>query len=650
MSEQADTGATTTVQLHPLDTVVEVPRGTTLLEAGARAGVQIETPCGGEGTCGQCLVRVVDGEVGGDSAGRLPGPALAQGYVLACVSSVEGPRLVMEVPDSSRVITGESSEDEAGHHVLGEVMLRGRGLDPAAEKRRVRVPPPDLEDSGADLDRLVAALCKEPGAREVTYSLAAMRAAAAAIRARDGEVTVTLVGGAGPPRVIRVEPGDTTDRQFAVSMDLGTTSVAVQLLDVQARRILGTRADYNAQIALGEDVIRRINHARKPGGLEDLRQRALGTINRLVASVAGDCGVGPQEITDAAISGNTVMTHLLLGLPPEHIRLDPYTPTFLEAPPLTAAEIGVDVHPDCRVFLSPCVGSYVGGDITAGLLCTDLAADAGEVGLFIDVGTNGELVIGSSEFLVSCACSAGPAFEGGGMECGMRAAPGAIERVRVDQGSARVSCSTIGGAAPRGICGSGMVNLLAELLLTGWIDRGGNLDRGRTSPFIEVSGRRARLVVVPADHSGTGRAIFIDEPEIENVLRAKGAIYSAAALMLEQIGLTFGDLSTIYVAGGFGRYLDIEAAITIGLLPDVPRESFCFLGNASLLGTSLLAVSRDSRLQQRELARRMTYIDLSKDPAYMTQYTGARFLPHTDLRRFPSVAATLGATKRPSGQ
>jgi uncharacterized 2Fe-2S/4Fe-4S cluster protein (DUF4445 family) len=282
----------------------------------------------------------------------------------------------------------------------------------------------------------------------------------------------------------------------------------------------------------------------------------------------------------------------------------------------------------------------VGGDITAGLLCTDMATDTHDISLFIDIGTNGEIVIGNTDFLMSCACSAGPAFEGGGIECGVRAAAGAIEKVEVDPETARPCCTTIDDEPPLGVCGSGMIDLLANLLRTGWVDRRGELDRTRTSEHIEVAGRRARYLLVPAGESATGKPIYISETEIENVIRAKAAIYSAAALMLERMGLGFEDLDKIYIAGSFGRFLDLEQAITIGMVPDISREKYRYLGNASLTGSYMVLVSQSHRQRQLEIARRMTNIELSTEPEYMDQYTAALFLPHTDLTRFPTIADT----------
>jgi uncharacterized 2Fe-2S/4Fe-4S cluster protein (DUF4445 family) len=634
-----------TVEFLPARRSAEVPPGTELLEAARRAGIEIDASCGGQGTCGGCLVRVTGGAV--DAGESLTAAGDDAGGVQACTTRVRNAPVTVEVPEQPERGDARFVDDDAGG-LRDDLLPGGLEVDPLAVKVLLRVPPPRLQDGLSDLDRVQRAICGEWGAQEVVYTLSAMRQAAAALRADGGRVTVTSIREPGRLNVIQIEPGDRSSRLLGIAVDVGTTTAAVQLIDLSTGQTLATRTDYNAQIPCGLDVISRINYARRPGGSEDLRRRAVDTINRLVCKVSADGEVEASEIRTAVISGNTTMIHLLLGLDPEYIRVEPYSPTVLESPSLRAAEAGLEIDPDARIFLSPCVGSYLGGDITAGLLCTDLATDADAVSLYIDIGTNGELVIGNAEFLVACACSAGPAFEGGGINCGMRAAAGAIERVAVDPETGRAHYSTIGDLAPRGLCGSGMIDLLANLLLTGWIDLAGKLERSRSSPFIQADGKRARYVIAPAEESPTGKPIAISETGIENIIRAKAAIYSASSLLLRQIGLTFSDLANLYIAGGFGRFLDLEKAIVIGLLPDLPREKFHYIGNASLMGSHLVAVSRESRQRQFDLARRMTNIELSTDPAYMDHYTGALFLPHTDLAQFPSVAGAVARARERS--
>ena len=624
-----------TVEFLPDHTTFEAPPGTPLVKVAQLAGVDIELPCGGDGSCGRCIVRATGGEVETESLGRIPSSALSSGYVLACRTRIGRDAVTVQLPDRAPT-DGQFADTEARSLVDPVLMPTADDVDPLVRKLCLRVPAPQLEDGLSDIDRLLATLRRERGGRDASCTLSAARSAAFALREEDGRVTATVVERGSGLRVLDIEAGDTTARHYGVAVDIGTTSIAVQLVYLPTGAVLATESDYNAQIPCGVDVISRINFAAKPAGLEELQRRVLETVNRLVCKVAFSRGVNPGEICQAAVSGNTVMTHLLLGLQPEHIRLEPYTPTVLRPPVVTAGDIGIGIGADAPVELAPCVGSYVGGDITAGLLCTDLATDSHAISLFIDIGTNGEIVIGNTDFLMSCACSAGPAFEGGGIESGVRAAAGAIERVAIDPETAAPTCSIIGDRRPLGICGSGMIDLLANLLRTGWIDRKGELDRSRPSDHIDLSGRRARYLLVPAGESADGRPITIAETEIENVIRAKAAIFSASALMLDRVGLGWGDLDTIYIAGSFGRFLDIEQAVYIGMLPDVPHEKYRYLGNSSLTGSYMALVSREHRRRQLETAGRMTNIELSTEADYMDQYTAALFLPHTNLDLFPS--------------
>jgi uncharacterized 2Fe-2S/4Fe-4S cluster protein (DUF4445 family) len=626
------------ITFHPEGKSIEVPRGTELLDAVHQAGISLDASCGGEGTCGNCLVRIESGEIDSDASELLSPAQAAQGFVLACKSRILNVPVVVEIPAQS-LRGGEPFIDET--EVAGiddqDLFLNEPILDPPVFKSYLDVPGAKLQDGLSDLDRLTRAIQSRCGKHELTVPLEIIRHAAETLRADNGKVTVTLADYSNQIYVSALEPGDGTSRQFGIAVDIGTTTVAARLVDCTTPRILATRTAYNDQIDCGLDVISRINYARKPERLRELRARVLRTINRLVKAVCQAGNVDHREVTSAVVAGNTTMIHLLLGLNPEHIRLGPYTPTILQSLNLTAREIGIDINAETIVYIPPGIGSYVGGDITSGLLCTRIATGSQNVNLFIDIGTNGELVIGNHEFLLACACSAGPAFEGGGIECGMRAAAGAIDRVTIDHDSGVAACRTIGNAKPAGICGSGMISLLAELFLTGWVDPAGKLRRDKESPAIRIEGRQARFVIVPAQDSASGKPILITESDIENITRAKAAVYAACSLLLEQVELDFEHLADIFVGGGFGRFLDIEKAVIIGLLPDLPRERYHYLGNSSLMGACKTLVSRRSRECQLELCRRMTYLELNTNPAYMNQYTAALFLPHTDIERFPSV-------------
>ncbi len=635
------------IRFLPVDRSVTVEAGTALLDAAAKAGLTLSAPCGGEGTCGQCRVRIEAGSVDSVRRGCLAADEIAEGIVLACSSRVTGD-LMVRLLEENQSVAGRIVTDAAGHRVIGS-SLAAQLPRPAAARKLLKLAPPGPGNVLSDMGRLIRVIQAHHPVTHVTIGLHVLRSVASAIRAQDGEVTVTLApawpGSGGifdqdAEEVISVEPGDTIAQQLGLAIDVGTTTCAVRLVELATGRIVGTAADYNAQLARGADVISRINYARLPERLEELRQLVLGTLNALIAGLCRDHGRDPAHIDNVVIVGNTTMMHLLLGLPPEHIRLAPYTPTLNCPPMLRAREVGLSIYPETCAVFAPAVGSYVGGDITAGLLQTALAGDSDEVRLFLDFGTNGEVVIGNSEWLMACAASAGPAFEGGGVSCGMRAMAGAIESVHIDPETLRPAVSVIGGGRPQGICGSGLVDLLSELLSVGLIDPSGKLDPNRGGDRVrpaDDSGRNPAYTVVPAAETGTGRAITIDGHDIANLLRTKAAVYSACAVMLKSVDLDFDAVVEVYVAGGFGRYLNLEKSISIGLLPDLPPERFTYLGNAALTGAHAMLCDEAARSKVRELAGRITYLELNTEPGYMSEYTAAMFLPHTDIDRFPSA-------------
>jgi uncharacterized 2Fe-2S/4Fe-4S cluster protein (DUF4445 family) len=631
-----------TITFHPSGTSIEAAPDTVLLDVIHKAGILLEASCGGEGVCGKCLVRIRDGCVQSDASQELTESQMDQGYVLACKSRILETAVIVEIPEHGARSGGQFIDETDVMGFIGwDDFIRSQALDPPVAKYLLEVPKPRLQDGLSDLDRFIQEIQSRLGKREIEVPLSIVRQLAGTLREHAGEVTVTVTESCDPVYLRAVESGDRTSDLFGVAIDVGTTTVAVRLVDLKRARSLAVRTAYNGQIDCGQDVISRINYARKPERLEELRTKVLETVNRLTRSACDADAVDVSEVSDAVIAGNTTMIHLLLGLNPEYIRLEPYTPTIMQDLNLTAREIGIEINPETKVYLSPAVGSYVGGDVIAGLLCTDIALDSEQLNLFIDIGTNGEMVVGNREFLLACACSAGPAFEGGGVECGMRAAKGAIDKATVDPQSGIVSYQTVGNGMPAGICGSGMISLLADLFLTGWIDPSGKFNRDRKSGAVQLEGRKARFVVVPAEESASGKPITLTESDIENIIRAKAAVYAACSLMLEQVDLDFTQLDNIFIGGGFGRFLDMEKAVTIGLLPDLPREKYHYLGNSSLLGSCKALLSRKSRQRQSELCRCMTYMELNTNPAYMDQYTGALFLPHTDIGRFPSVKARV---------
>jgi len=624
------------VTFLPADKTIEVPVGTELLMAARYAEITFDAPCGGKGTCGKCLMRIVRGQVDSKS---IISPELAMDhYVASCRSFITENDITVEIPKQFDPYSGKFNVDSEAIKMIDPELLPGKWqYNPLVYKNFIEVFSPKPDDGLSDFDRLTRCIQSEFGRIDISCTLSALKKLPGVVRQEKGKITVMLVRESGKFHIIDIEVGDKSSSIYGIAIDIGTTTVAVELVHLPDAKILAAKTDYNSQVACGLDVISRINYARNPTRLEELHKRVVGTINKLINELVGECRIERNDICNASISGNTTMMHLFLGLDPENIRLEPYTPVVYKMPYSTAKETGIDINPNSWISIAPSVGSYVGGDITSGLLCTSLSTDSEEISLFIDIGTNGEMVIGNNDFLMCCACSAGPAFEGGGIEFGMRAATGAIEKVEVDKATGKAALQTIGDVRPRGICGSGMISFLANIFLTGWIDANGKFDRSGKSPSIVLEGRSAYYILATADESDLDKPIIIKELDIENIIRAKAAIFSALSLMVRNLSIDFNDISTIYIAGGFGRFLDIEMAIVIGLLPDLPREKFKYIGNSSLTGSYMVLISQEYRQKQTELANKMTYLDIGSLPGYMDEYTGALFLPHTDAGLFTTV-------------
>ncbi|MGE4298892.1 MAG: ASKHA domain-containing protein [Desulfovibrionaceae bacterium] len=629
----------------PMGAAIDAAPGEPLADAARRAGVAIDAECGGKGTCRACMAMVTEGRVEGDSASFLPREAVEEGFVLLCRSRAGGhgaPDTV--ITTSGRAPQGagqfEHRDDAPAARAGGADQKAGRVcrvFEPLAFRVALDVPQPRPLDGLSDADRLARALREAVCCAAVDIPLPVLRTLAGALRRDQGRVTALCRMDGPRLALLGLAPGAVSGLLAGAAIDLGTTTVAVQLVDLETGTPLARATDYNDQTARGLDVISRINYAGRPGGLDELRGLGLRSVNRVLDRAARDAGLAPDAVAAVSIAGNTVMTHLLLGMDPEHIRLDPYTPTVFAPGTLAAGEVGIAAHPLAPTLFAPAVGSYVGGDITSGAVTTDLAGDSEAVRLFIDIGTNGEVVVGSASFCLACACSAGPAFEGGGLTCGMRASVGAIEKVAIDPATGAPAITVIGNVPPQGVCGSGIIEILAGLFRSGWLDAAGRLATDRACGHIIPHGKRRAYVLAAGADTASGQPILITETDIDNVLRAKAAIHSGCAHLLEQVGLDFGDLEEIVIAGGFGRFLDIESAIGIGLLPDAPRHLFRYVGNASLAGAARALVSAKWRAARAALAGRMTYVDLSTDAGWMDQYTAALFLPHTDASRFPSV-------------
>lgn len=631
-----------TVTFLPFEVTVEVARGTSLLDAVRSANLPIRSTCGGRGACGDCTVRVLSGVCSRKSSAALPEHLAKEGYALACLTEVTGD-LTVQLPLFQQ-LSIKSVVDSTFFAEHKSELSGTFEIHPVIVRFDLCLPPSTVEDNYSDLRRLERELQKHYRIDNPTCEYSVLRTLARAVRDKGGNVTAVLFRGDRPETIVDVYSTREGHGMYGVACDLGTTTVSVMLVDLDDGTILHTASSYNQQIKCGEDVISRINYSGDRDKLEELHTLAITTINRLVESSCEELGIRSSDIYYAAVSGNTTMTHLFLNIDPRYIREEPYVPTLNVAPLIPSRDIGLRMNGEGRIHCAPAVGSYVGGDITAGLLCTPIMRGADKISLFIDVGTNGELVVGNSDWLMGCACSAGPAFEGGSIQAGMPATDGAIERIRFHE-NGTPAYEVIGGCKPKGVCGSGLIDLLAELFVHGYIDRYGKFKEEKAGSRIVDSASGRCFRILEDNDCYWGRDLVITENDITNLIRTKGAVYSACSLLLKNVGLTCDMLDSVYIAGGFGRHLDIENAVRIGLFPDVDRGKFHYLGNSSLIGSYLILVSDGNRRLVDEITNKMTYLELNAEPGYMNEYTGALFLPHTHIEYFPSVKKLLDSPR-----
>ena len=631
------------------DKEVYCNKGELLLDVARKADIFIDAPCNGNVSCGKCKVKLLNGKVDTEKTRHISDDEIKQGYILACNSKVVSD-IEVDVPSKlsssmhgMKIEGGGKEKDEAIFNRAKEIAenhdLR---FCTNIRKKYIELSEPTLDDNISDVDRIQRYVRHHLGYNEIDFRLDILRKIPILLRESDFKVTLTYVKKKNKLTIIDIEPGNTGESLYGVAIDIGTTSVVVCLVDLVEQVLIDKASSGNAQIKYGADVINRIVFSTKKNGLNELHKAIIHeTINPLLNSIYEKNNINKDDVISVVASGNTTMASLFLGVYPDYLRREPYIPPFLRSPKIMGENVELDVNPSAYVYLAPNVASYVGGDITAGVLSAGIWASEENV-LFIDLGTNGEIVFGNQDFMMSCACSAGPAFEGGGIRCGMRASCGAIESIKIDPKTLEPRLSMIGNCDPIGICGSGIIDLICQMILTGVIDRRGKIQK-------ELDNRRIRFdehgigeyVLAFKEEYNLENDITVNEVDIDNFIRAKGAIYSGASVLLQSLGMDFSVIDKVYIAGGIGNSLNIENAITIGLLPDVEREKFQYIGNSSLVGSYLALISRDAKNKLEEIASQMTYVELSVYPGYMDEFVSACFLPHTNIEDFPTVKDLL---------
>ena len=641
-----------TVLFLPHNKKITVRDGENLIRAAMEAGVHINASCGGEGVCGKCRVIIEQGYVDGGITEKLSQEECAAGYRQACLSNVKSDivvRIPVESDVDASVLNMQSTPRRATRIMemdFEQLRQNGRFLPPV-EKRYIQLPEPSVKDNLPDVARLVNYLKLNFNERRLVVDLPVIRKIPGVFRKNNFKITVTLarpVEAGRKTHVVNVQPGDTSDKCYGIAMDIGTTTIYGRLIDLSAGKIMAEYGDFNKQIGFGEDVITRLIYAEKPGGLEKLHEVSLETINNILRKIINDAGIDPEQILLVTLAGNTTMTQLMLKVDPKYIRRSPYVPASALYPPIKAVDLGMALGEHVTTLIYPEISSYVGGDIVAGIMASGMYCSE-KLTLYMDIGTNAEIVIGNREWLACAACSAGPAFEGGGIKFGMRATNGAIEDFSIDPLTLEPMNITIGNVRPKGICGSGLINIVAAMFELGVIDNLGKFNRSFHTDRIRQNNGVYEYVLARADVTHIDRDIVITEPDIDNLIRAKGAMFSGCMTLLGEVGLSIHDIDRIILAGGFGSYVDLEKAMTIGLLPEIDPDKVVFIGNGSLTGATMGCLANHIRKDVVEVTRKMTNFELSETASYMNNYIASLFLPHTDMNKFPRLKARMEARK-----
>ena len=604
------------VKFQPSGALVEVAEGTSLLAASRQAGVALESPCGGRGTCGKCRV-IVDGDAGPltDAEQRhLSLEEIQAGYRLAC-QAVVASDLLVRVPEGSQVYSVS---------ILSQGLTREVALEPWVRRATLYVPPSTLEDQASDLAALQKAW-QQQGFDDLSVSLGALRRLPAALRQEDGLVTLILADG----ELIEILPGADEGPVLGMAYDIGTTTIVGYLLDLTTGRELAVASLLNPQTQYGDDVVSRIQHITAvPNGLQQLQDAVVGAINRIATDACRQAGVPADRVYGMTAVGNTTMQHLLLGVDPSALARSPYVPVVAEAVSIPAQRLGLAIHPDAHVWALASIAGWVGAD-TVGVILATGQHQADEISLAIDIGTNGEMTLGSRQRLVACSTAAGPAFEGAHLSCGMRAASGAIDQVSID---GDVHWRTIENTPPRGICGSGLVDLVAQMLDAEILRESGmmhdaqhlaDLGQSALAARIRSEGRHRAFDLVLPQEGADGRPVRVSQRDIRELQLAKGAIRAGIEILLEELGIGHADVARVYLAGAFGNYIRPESALRIGLMPAFPSAEIVPVGNAAGSGAKLALLSQSARDETRDIVRLVEYLELSILPEFQDQFAAS---------------------------
>jgi len=618
-----------TVIFEPEGRKVRTTSGTSIREAAFKAGVGIKSECGGKGICGKCRVVVRDKnavtKVTEAEMKHLSSREIDSGYRLACRTVLKQDIRVM-VPKESRV--GVRKIQVTG-------LERPVPLTPLVTKFYIALTKPTLLDVRPDFERILDSLKDEYSLDKLEIEYEVLKNLPNILRHANWDITVTLWD---DHKIIAAEKGDTSNRIMGLAIDIGTSKIVGYVVDLTTGRTIGMGSIENPQVIYGEDVISRITFAtvgeEKLGTLQRL---AFEGINDVLQDACAQASVDSHNIYEATIAGNTAMHHFLLGIQPKYVALSPFTPAVRRSIDVKAKEVNIKIHPEGNVHVLPVVAGFVGADAVADVLSSGIY-ESGELSLLLDIGTNTEVFVGNSEDILSCSCASGPAFEGVHIKHGMKAVTGAIEKVHINPDSGyEVEYETVGDAEPRGLCGSAMVDVVAEMAKCGIINRRGRFNKNVKTPRLKIIDNNVEFVLTRKNETATGREITITQEDINEIQLAKAAIFTACWILMKRKNVKRKDLDQVLIAGAFGSYINPESAKLIGLVPDVPTEKIKFVGNTALTGAKMALISREANKTAETLSKRIRYLELSVDSDFRSEFADAMFIPHKDLNRFPSV-------------
>ncbi len=502
--------------------------------------------------------------------------------------------------------------------------------------QKLELTKPEFEDNSGDTDRLKVALQQKTGLQPVQIELPLLQKLPYILRDADFKITCALMAGRELCLLCSLESLPPQASFLGLAVDLGSTSLTLRLLDLSSSQTLTEQSFENPQCAYGSDILTRIHFASHPENTQKLQEILLDAINNGIHELCATCGLSSAQITNIAVAGNTAMTHFLLNLPTQWMIREPYIPALNRPEPMRAPELGLDTCPGAGLLCFPNAGSYFGGDLFAGLLYSGLHKKQ-EISILVDVGTNAEVVLGNQDWLIACAGAAGPALEGGVSEIGKQAAPGIIDQVRIDARSLEFDLHTIDDLPAAGICGSGMIDLAAQLFLAGLLDFRGKFVPDRAPQLFKRQDDSLYLILADKNHTASGTDLLLGQAELDILIRSKAAMYTILETLTSSIGLDLQDIDTFYVAGAFGNLINPVSAIAIGMLPDLPLERFQPLGNSSLEGCALFLQQPGTLQELIQIENKVTYLELNVNQEFMNRFSAAKFLPHTDKTLFPSV-------------